>query len=69
MNNIYQLDFFKDPETCRIESEIQAIRVSLSNVRKGLFARHNSLEFRIQKIEEDLEFLKKCICKGESNAN
>lgn len=63
-----QLDMFQDTELDFIKTEIKMVwnkanlAISRSdNCRRGLFARHNELEKRIQKLEEDnaklLEFI------------
>jgi len=69
MNEEYiQLDMYANTELDFIKSEIKVVwqKANLAitrsdNCRKGLFARHNELEKRIQKLEEDnakmLEFI------------
>lgn len=63
-----QQDMFDNTELDFIKSEIKVVwqKANLAitrsdNCRKGLFARHNELEKRIQKLEEDQEKLLKFI--------
>ncbi len=63
-----QLDMFNNTEMDFVKEEIKLCfnKFDLSikrsdNVRRGLFARHNELEKRIQNLETDNENLKKCM--------
>ena len=63
----YQLDFFRDPEICKVEADIRATNESLSRVRKKLFAEHGKHKKLIDDIVMRLEIIERNICRG-SNA-
>ena len=60
-----QLDFFRDPEICRLEHQIDKIAVSSDKVRKGLYARNNKLQKEVNELREELEFLKSMLCRKD----
>lgn len=64
MQEYYQLDFFKDPEICRLESEVECTKEMANKVRKALFARHNELKRQLDELKEEHEIFKKNICRG-----
>lgn len=61
----YQLDFFKDDEICRLESEIQACKESSNKVRKRLFAENGSLKKIIADLEQRLVIIEKNLCTAD----
>jgi hypothetical protein len=64
----YQLNFFKDPETCRfeaIEEMVEKNYNSQERVRRGLFARHGDLEKKYDELRHEFEQLKQAICKAD----
>jgi len=65
IEELYQLDLFKDPEICRLEAEIAEAKEGTNRIRKGLFARLNKLEKRYTELEADHEIFKRAICRGE----
>ena len=67
IEELYQLDFFKDSDFCRIEAELARTQESLSRVRKGTFARINLLQKLYNEIKEDHEIFKRNICRERIN--
>jgi len=53
-----QLDFFKDEE----KYEIEILRTTLDKVRKGTYAKINSLNKECVDLKERLQILEKYIC-------
>ena len=64
MSSAYQLEFFKDPEISRLESEIEEAKQGTHRVRKGLFARLNELQKMYDELYEEHKVFKRAICKG-----
>ena len=62
--NTYQLDLFKDEETCKLEADIQVLRKSLDRVRKGTFARISKIQGQYDELQNEFETLKISICKA-----
>ena len=60
----YQLDFFQDNETSRLEAKLQKTQDSLDRVRKGTYARLNELQKKYDDMVADHELIKKMICNG-----
>ena len=58
--NTIQLDFFKTDE----DYELDALKITLDKVRKGTYARINSLNKECLDLKERLEIIEKNICKG-----
>jgi len=54
-----QLDLFREiTESEIIKSEINSLKESKDNIRRAIFARHNTLFNMIQNLEKELEILK-----------
>jgi hypothetical protein len=64
MATIYQLDFFRDNETSRIEAKVDACLVSQDKCRKKQFAEIGALKKRITELEDEMIFIKRAICKS-----
>lgn len=62
--NEYQLDFFKDSEICRLESEIKETKESAHRVRKALFARLSELHKKCDDLLHEHEVFKRELCRG-----
>lgn len=67
-----QPELFDDPAMYSMRTQIAQIATllnkatcTLDKVRKSHWAANNEQNARLSKLEEDLEFLKRCICKGE----
>ena len=59
-----QLDLFRSPEECEIlalKDQCQKTTASADKVRKGIFARHNVLDKRMDELERRLGILEKGI--------
>jgi len=54
-----------ESHTDRLERELQEMKRELSNVRRGLFARHSELEKKYQETYFELELLKSSIAKQD----
>lgn len=65
MAEVYQLDFFKDDEMCRLESELHKTQASLNRVRKGTYARLNELQKLYNELHEEHEYFKRALCRGK----
>lgn len=63
-NKIIQFDFFKDPDITRLEHNVMDIKDSAHKVRKKLFARMGELQKMYDDLHEDMEILKRNICRG-----
>ncbi len=61
---VYQLDFFSDSETSRIEAKVDACAVSQDKCRKKQFSEIGTLKKRVLELEEDVTLLKRFICQG-----
>lgn len=74
MNEMYiQPDMFDNSEIGFLKTiiehciaETKTVRARSDNVRRGLFARHNELEKRIQSLEEENINLKNCLLELKS---
>lgn len=67
-SKIYQMDFFKTPEECEMESihsSIDAIKKSSDKVRKGLYAKHGELFKMVTDIDERMKILERHICRSK----
>ncbi len=64
IEELYQLDLFKDPEISRLEAKLSSTQDSLTRVRKGMFARLNSLQKMYDDIHEEHKIFKRNICRG-----
>ncbi len=65
---VYQLDFFKEPEESRmdaLEKSFAIVKESCDKVRKGQFARIGELKKLIMDIDERLGIIEKNICMGK----
>jgi hypothetical protein len=52
-----QYDLFQDDEIEELQQQLDELRGAQSNMRKGLFARHNELQKMIEQIRNEfLEF-------------
>ena len=49
----------------RLERQLEEMKKELSNVRRGLFARHSELERKYQETFFELELLKESIAKQD----
>lgn len=65
MAEILQLDFFKDDDILRLESEILEAKKASERVRKGVFARLNELQKKYDEVYENHLLFKKAICQGD----
>ncbi len=54
-----QLELFEISEMDSLRGEIEKLKKELTNVRKGLFARHCVLMKSIGELQEEIEELKK----------
>ncbi len=64
-----QLDFFKSDEQCQIDqirSDVNKIKTSSDNVRKGTYARINELKKELTDVQIRLQILEKFICENKS---
>lgn len=59
-----QLDFFEETELSEVKAHIDKVDKSCHNVRKAIFAKHNELQRLILEMKEDVDLLKRNICKG-----
>ncbi len=65
--NAIQLDFFKSENECEMDAlrrDLEKIRRSSDNVRKGTYAKINEYGKRTIDLELRLEILERHICKG-----
>jgi len=53
-----QYDLFQDDEVNILRQELLQLRLAQSNMRRGLFARHNQLERLVAQLQEELEAYK-----------
>lgn len=54
-----QFDLFKETTDVDImKAEVESLKESLGNVRRGIFARHNEMAKLILAQQEELDFLK-----------
>lgn len=54
-----QFDLFKETTDVDImKAEVNSLKESLGNVRRGIFARHNEMAKLIMAQQEELDFLK-----------
>jgi hypothetical protein len=63
-----QLDFFKTPEECEMDSlrySLDQVRKSTEKVRKGTYARMNELTKESLDLKARLEILERNICRGD----
>jgi len=60
-----QLDFFSDEDTMITQHKLMRLDETVSRVRKGLYARSNFQERQLKEMREELEFLKRMICRNE----
>lgn len=65
MSNHIQLEFFRDDDLCRLESELKRAKESQDRVRRGMFARLNKLQSQYDELRLEHEAFKRAICKGE----
>lgn len=69
MAQIYKLewqpDLFDSEQTGQLRQELAEVRASTDRVRKALFARNNELSREIQVLQQDMEILKRYICRGD----
>lgn len=56
---VEQLELFDLSETDRLRAELFKLKDEVRNLRRGIFARHDSLQKLYIDAKEDLEFLKK----------
>ena len=66
MGKLIQFDFFKDPEICGLEADIDGIRRSTDRVRKKLFAENGKLKQVVEELTIRLDILERHICRGDS---
>lgn len=59
-----QLDFFQEEPELRLQSEIDILRGSVDKMRKGLYARHNSISSKLDDISDRLAIIEQFICKS-----
>ncbi len=62
---VYQLDFFQDEDDMITQHKLMRLDETLHRIRKGLWARSNYQDKQINDLKEDLEFLKRMICRNE----
>jgi hypothetical protein len=65
--NSLQLDFFKSEEECEFDTLrifVNQIKNSTDKVRKGTYARINSVEKDCVDLKTRLEIIERHICKG-----
>lgn len=53
-----QYNLFKETETDRLRQEVLELRLAQSNMRRGLFARHNELQRKYDAMCEELNAMK-----------
>lgn len=64
MTTQYQLEFFRDPEMVRLESQMYDCKESSNKVRKRLFAENNRNRKLIDDLSRRLDIIERNICKG-----
>lgn len=55
---IMQCYFFETEEVRQLRQEVQELKSGQSNMRRGLFARHNELERLTKELREELNAMK-----------
>ena len=66
---VYQLDLFKDPETCRLDAIQEMVEKnyeSQTKVRKKLFAQHGELNKKYDELRHEFETLKRAMCQNQN---
>lgn len=64
MAKLVQLDFFEETEISILKAEIVELKKSLDRQRKSQFAKIGECKKEIMELKEDMEILKRNICKG-----
>lgn len=61
MERQQQLTFWDDPltESQMVWEELNALREKQNSMRRGLFQRHDTLHQELQKLRDEVEFLRK----------
>ena len=59
-----QLDFFEKDNVQELKFEVEKVRKSSDSVRRGLFAKHATLQKMYSELHDRLEILEKNICSG-----
>lgn len=60
-----QLVLYQETKEEQMEREIHCLKQDMGNLRRGLFARHSSLEKKYQETYFELELLKSSIAKQD----
>jgi Tfp pilus assembly protein PilO len=63
MAKLIQLDFFEETEISILKAEIVELKKSLDRQRKSQFAKIGECKKEIIELKEDMEILKRNICK------
>jgi len=63
MAKLIQLDFFEETEISILKAEIVELKKALDRQRKSQFAKIGECKKEIIELKEDMEILKRNICK------
>lgn len=66
-NKVYCLDFFQDEDKMITQHKLMRLDETVHRIRRGLWARNNLHERQILELHDELEFLKKMICRTNTN--
>ncbi len=61
-----QYDLFNSSEIERLNQECENLRCAISNLRRGLFARHNELNRLISELTEEVNQVKQITAKKKA---
>ena len=61
---LVQLDFFEPYTLSVLKNDLEVVKKSNDNVRKGIFARHNQLLKMYNDLQDRLQIIEKNICQG-----
>lgn len=63
MAKVIQLDFFENDGISELKAEFAEVKESCNRVRKKQFAEIGTLKKEILELKEDMEIIKRNICK------
>ncbi len=66
MGQVVQFDFFEETEISILKAEILYLKKSLDKQRKSQFAKIGECKKEIMELKEDMEILKRNICRAPS---
>ncbi len=66
IGQVVQFDFFEETEISILKAEILYLKKSLDKQRKSQFAKIGECKKEIMELKEDMEILKRNICRAPS---